>query len=118
MAATPYTLALPPRAVIVSGAPPALANWADFWRWVNDLSRWLNELLTTFRASVTADGYVALISKTVAELTATAPAKAGLQAYASNGRKNGEGAGLGTGVMVFSDATTWRACDTGQTVAA
>lgn len=43
---------------------------------------------------------------------------AGLLAYASDGRKNGEGAGLGTGVLVFGDATNWRACDTGATVAA
>ena len=39
-------------------------------------------------------------------------------AYASNGRKNGEGAGAGTGVIVFDDGTAWRACDTGATVAA
>lgn len=39
-------------------------------------------------------------------------------AYASNGRKNGEGVGAGTGVLVFRDGTAWRACDTGATVAA
>jgi len=39
-------------------------------------------------------------------------------AYASNGRKAGEGAGAGTGVLVFRDTTAWRACDTGATVAA
>jgi hypothetical protein len=39
-------------------------------------------------------------------------------AYASNGRKAGEGAGSGTGVLVFRDTTAWRACDTGATVAA
>jgi hypothetical protein len=43
---------------------------------------------------------------------------AGDLAYATNGRKNGEGAGLGTGVLVFKDATAWRAVDTGATVAA
>ena len=42
----------------------------------------------------------------------------GDMAFASNGRKNGEGGGLGTGVIVFSDGTAWRACDTGATVAA
>lgn len=42
----------------------------------------------------------------------------GTLAYASNGRKNGEGAGVGTGVLVFKDGTAWRACDTGATVAA
>lgn len=58
---------------------------------------------------------IKLMSYTVAGLPSAA---AGLLAYASNGRKNGEGAGSGTGVMVFSDATAWRACDTGATVAA
>lgn len=50
--------------------------------------------------------------------TSTLPVQAGSQAYASNGRKNGEGAGLGTGVLVFYDGTAWRACDTGATAAA
>lgn len=39
-------------------------------------------------------------------------------AYASNGRKSGEGASSGTGVLVFGDASAWRAVDTGATVAA
>jgi hypothetical protein len=52
---------------------------------------------------------------TVATLPAGA---AGDQAYVSDGRKNGEGAGLGTGVVVFKDGTAWRAVDTGATVAA
>lgn len=43
---------------------------------------------------------------------------AGMVAFATNGRKNGEGAGAGTGVLVFNDGTAWRACDTGATVAA
>ena len=43
---------------------------------------------------------------------------AGDQVFASNGRKAGEGAGLGNGVLVFHDGTAWRACDTGATVAA
>lgn len=60
-------------------------------------------------------GPITLATYTVAGLPAVGAAKL---AYASNGRKNGEGAGLGTGVMVFSDATAWRACDTGATVAA
>lgn len=56
-----------------------------------------------------------MFSYTVAGLpTATA----GRIAYASDGRKNGEGAGNGTGVLVFADGTAWRACDTGATVAA
>ena len=45
-------------------------------------------------------------------------ATAGDLAFASNGRKNGEGGGSGTGVLVFYDGTAWRAVDTGATVAA
>lgn len=48
----------------------------------------------------------------------TIPVIAGSQAFASNGRKAGEGAGAGTGVLVFYDSTNWIACDTGATVAA
>lgn len=54
---------------------------------------------------------------TVAQVAALTP-PAGSLAYATNGRKNGEGAGLGTGVLAFRDGTQWRACDTGATLAA
>lgn len=37
--------------------------------------------------------------------------------FATNGRKNGEAGGSGTGVLCFWDGTAWRACDTGATVA-
>jgi parallel beta-helix repeat protein len=53
---------------------------------------------------------------TVAALPTSAIGAAQL-AYASNGRKNGEGSGAGTGVLVFRDGSAWRACDTGATVA-
>jgi len=39
-------------------------------------------------------------------------------AFASNGRKAGEGGGAGTGVLVFHDGSNWIAVDTGATVAA
>lgn len=55
---------------------------------------------------------------TVAQLPASAAATAGLIQFVKNGRKNGEGAGLGTGVLAFNDGTAWRAVDTGATVAA
>ncbi len=60
-------------------------------------------------------GQIRLKTFTVATLPA---ASAGDVSFATNGRKNGEGAGLGTGVLVFYDGTAWRACDTGATVAA
>lgn len=47
-----------------------------------------------------------------------ARSRAGDTMYASDGRKNGEGPGVGTGVLVFFDGTNWIACDSGQTVAA
>jgi hypothetical protein len=50
--------------------------------------------------------------------TSSLPIQAGTQSYASDGRKNGEGAGAGTGVLVFYDGSNWCACDTGATVAA
>lgn len=40
--------------------------------------------------------------------TSVLPVQAGSQAYASNGRKVGEGAGAGTGTMVYFDGVAWR----------
>lgn len=59
----------------------------------------------------------AFTSATVAGLAAITPT-AGLAYFASDGRKNGEEAASGTGVMVFGDGSAWRAVDTGATVAA
>ena len=56
-------------------------------------------------------------SFTVANLPTTGIG-VGTMLYASNGRKAGEGPGAGSGVLVFRDASNWRACDTGATVAA
>ncbi len=38
--------------------------------------------------------------------------------FATDGRKTGEGAGLGTGVLVYDDGTAWRRVDDGTTVVA
>ena len=43
---------------------------------------------------------------------------AGMNLFVTDGRKNGEGSGAGTGVMVFYDGSSFCACDTGATVAA
>lgn len=64
---------------------------------------------------VTSKGTAKLKSFTVATLPT---GQAGWTAFASDGRKAGEGAGSGTGVLVFHDGTAWRAVDTGATVAA
>ena len=50
--------------------------------------------------------------------TSVLPVVAGSQAYASDGRKAGEGAGLGTGVLTFFDGNNWIAVDSGGIVAA
>jgi hypothetical protein len=50
--------------------------------------------------------------------TSVLPVQAGSQAFASNGRKAGEGVGAGTGVLVFYDGSNWIACDSGGIVAA
>lgn len=61
--------------------------------------------------------WITTYSRTVAQLPA-ASSYTGVIAFASNGRKAGEGAGAGSGVLVFSDGTNWIAVDTGVAVAA
>jgi hypothetical protein len=51
---------------------------------------------------------------TVAALPTTGPTVA----IATNGRKNGEAADAGTGVLCFRRSTIWYACDTGAVAAA
>lgn len=82
---------------------------------------WYQAFVTLVKQKLSRDGSNAmtgpltLASYTVAALPAVGAAQV---AYASDGRKNGEGAGTGTGVMVFSDASAWIACDSGVAVAA
>ena len=42
----------------------------------------------------------------------------GLHAFATNGRKPGEGAGAGTGVLAIYDGTAWVSCFSGAALAA
>jgi hypothetical protein len=94
--------------------PPAQYSAGDQAQTRAAISTALNSQLAP-RANPVFTGTVQLPVYTVANLPA---AKAGSVSFASNGRKNGEGAGLGTGVLAFYDGTAWRACDTGATVAA
>lgn len=71
---------------------------------------------TLSAGAITSSATIKPNSYTVATLPAAGTA--GRMAYASDGRKNGEGAGLGTGVQVFDDGSNWIAVDTGATVAA
>lgn len=60
------------------------------------------------------DGVSTVPTYTVANLPTSGPTIA----IASNGRKNGEGGGSGTGVFCFRVNTSWFACDTGAAVSA
>jgi hypothetical protein len=53
---------------------------------------------------------------TVAGLPSSAGA--GQVAFATNGRKPGQGAGSGTGMLVFYDGTAWISVSSGTTIAA
>lgn len=57
-------------------------------------------------------------SFTVATLPSAATSGAGAHAYASNGRKAGEGGGAGTGIPVWSDASNWKTYYDNTTAAA
>lgn len=72
------------------------------------------EYIATSGNAATSTITQGVTSYTVAGLPA---GTAGQLAYASNGRKVGEGAGAGTGVLVYKDATNWRTCDASTTVA-
>jgi len=54
-------------------------------------------------------------TSTVAGLPSATPA--GKFLLVTDGRKSGEGAGTGTGVLCQSDGTNWKTVDTGGTVA-
>jgi len=93
-------------------------DYTSYDRTNNVLADFINSVAVLSRSSarITAGVPVRMPTYTVAGLPAVSVA--GDTAFATNGRKNGEGGGLGTGVLVFSDGTAWRACDTGATVAA
>lgn len=48
----------------------------------------------------------------------SAAANPGMVVYCSNARKASEGAGVGTGNLLFSDGTNWIRTDTGATAVA
>ena len=82
------------------------------------MARNIENALTTMRSPGHASvNTLALTPVPVSGLANLKP-RAGWVAYVSNGRKNGEGVGSGTGVLCFYDGTAWIACDTGQTVSA
>jgi hypothetical protein len=82
-----------------------------------------SDLLTGLEVSVEANYNSPTLSIDLLEVkiyygTSVLPIQAGSMAYVSDGRKNGEGAGSGTGVLCYYDGNHWIASDTGVTVAA
>jgi len=100
--------------------PSKATEFADLTQYDADLIRalttYLQDMATRANNSLQKDGTEPVKNFTVATLPTTGFAGAIL--YASDGRKNGEGAGAGTGVLAFYDGTNWIAVDSGQTVAA
>jgi hypothetical protein len=86
---------------------------------LNRMYRNLEQTFTTLRARGRVQATaVNFYPYTVDGLATIKPLDIGITAYASNGRKNGEGAGAGTGVLVFYDGNNWIAVDSGQPVSA
>ncbi len=65
-----------------------------------------------------AEGWIKPALSLVSGLGSAATAGVGAQKFATNGRKAGEGAGVGTGVPVYSDGVNWRVYRDDTTVAA
>ena len=85
-------------------ANPAGLTTSDWYFLLQQLALRLTEM-TPFRVS----------TYSVATLPSATAARV---AFASNGRKVGEGAGAGTGTLVYSDGTAWRRVGDDTTVIA
>jgi len=82
----------------------------NIWQaWFRDVRTAVNALIALFAGGMLLNSYV------VASLPAGTE---GALAYATNGRKVGEGAGAGTGVPVYWSTGSWRVYSTDATVAA
>lgn len=100
--------------------PIRASTLSDLTQYDTDLIRaltsYLQDVARRLNNSMQKDGTEGFDAKLVADLPPTG--RAGAMLFASDGRKNGEGAGAGTGVLTFYDGTNWIAVDSGQTVAA
>lgn len=69
--------------------------------------REMTPVWTLWFVSVASTLKLAQRSYTVANLPSATGFPAGTASYASNGRKGGEGPGLGTGVPIWTDGSKW-----------
>lgn len=93
-----------------------MAGVQDIWQTLQNLQQSVSAIGKTLAAGLTVNATPAVY--TVASLPATGAN--GQWAFASNGRKPGEGAGSGTGVPVFFNGATgtWFSYCSGTAVAA
>ncbi len=80
------------------------------------LVRNVEQTFITLRAQGQIRSTYVTLKPVKVDTLATIIGEPGMIAFTSNGRKNGQGVGAGTGVLVFYDGTNWCACDTGQPV--
>lgn len=98
------------------GRGTSLPELADFDReLVRALTMHLGELAQRLNAMLPKDGTEGLARYTVDKLPS---GNIGAIAYASNGRKSGEGAGDGTGLPVYYDGSSWKTFSGNVTVTA
>lgn len=76
----------------------------------------LRDRIKAEEANERAEVAAGIVTSTVAGLPT--PGQAGRTRFATDGRKTGEGAGLGTGVLCYDDGVAFRRVDDGTTVVA
>ncbi len=85
----------------------------------DDIAKMMDPILTRLRhleANQRSEVTGGVVGSTVALLPAAGQPRR--VRFATDGRKTGEGAGLGTGVLAYDDGTAWRRVDDGTTVVA
>ena len=95
---------------------PIVLHTNDRYHIVSDGVQFWREVFWTNAVSPRFLGPIVLASYIVSNLPTGMPA--GAKAFASNGRKPGEGAGAGSGVETFFDGSSWISSCSGSMVAA
>lgn len=78
-----------------------------FYQYINDLDKTVRLLITSMARYADNVAFADLPAGSEGDII-----------YVTDGRKGGEGPGLGTGVLCFKDGSAWIAVDTGAAVAA
>lgn len=100
---------------------PAGQPSIEFLQYIRELDAKVRALSKAEEANATAISTLETFAARFADNVAFADLPTGNEGdviYVTDGLKNGETAGTGTGVLCFKDASNWIAVDTGTTVAA